>query len=118
VLPKRYRLIRTEDFARVREQGECFTTRRLVLCYQRNKGAQLRVGFSVSKRVGGAVVRNQVKRRLRAGIRPFCQVIEPGYDLVVIARQQASTASGPELGADLSLLLGKARLYRAGTDGA
>ena len=113
MLPKRYRLTRSEDFTRVREEGECYTTRRLVLCFRRNQGAMLRVGFSVSKRVGGAVVRNQVKRRLRAGIRPFCEVMAPGWDLVVIARQQASMATGPELGADLSLLLGKARLYRA-----
>jgi ribonuclease P protein component len=113
VLPKRYRLVRSEDFARIRREGECFSTRRLVLCYVRNQDAGLRVGFSVSKRVGGAVVRNRVKRRLRAGIRPFCEVIAPGWDLVVIARQQASDAAGPELDTDLALLLGKARLYRA-----
>ena len=118
MLPKRYRLTRSEDFARIREMGECFTARRLVLCYQRNDGVGLRVGFSVSKRVGGAVVRNRVKRRLRANMCALCEVIEPGWDVVVIARQQASTATSSQLNTELDQLLHKAHLFKASVHGA
>jgi len=118
VLPKRYRLTRSDDFCRVREDGECLTTRRLVLCYRPNGGDVPRIGFSVSRRVGGAVVRNRIKRRLRAGMRPLCTVLEPGWDMVVIARQLASQATGPQLSADLDRLLGQAHLLRVGTHDA
>ncbi|MEN6480368.1 MAG: ribonuclease P protein component [Anaerolineales bacterium] len=115
MLPRRNRLTRSEDFARIREAGECLTARRLVLCYQHNGGDSLRVGFSVSKRVGGAVVRNRIKRQLRAGIYPLCEAIEPGWDVVVIARQQAATASSAQLHAELDQLLQRAHLLKAAT---
>lgn len=118
MLPKRYRLVRSEDFARVQEEGQCLSTRRLVLCYHETQGSGFRVGFSVSKRVGGAVVRNRVKRRLRACIFPLCQTVKPGIDLVIIARQQAATASSVQLSADLDLLLGRAQLYAMDAYGA
>jgi ribonuclease P protein component len=49
-----------------------------------------RYGFVVSKTVGKAVVRNQVRRRLREGIRTL--LVQPGWDIVVIARRKAAAA--------------------------
>jgi ribonuclease P protein component len=112
VLPRRYRLTRSEDFARVREQGDCFASRRLVLCCHRGGAEQVRIGFSVSKRVGKAVVRNRVKRRLRASAYALREVIAPGWDLVVIARQSAAVATAAQLGAELDQLCGRARLLK------
>jgi ribonuclease P protein component len=51
-----------------------------------------RVGFVVSKAVGGAVVRNRVKRRLRALSRPLVMGMPPGYDVVVRGLPAASGA--------------------------
>jgi ribonuclease P protein component len=53
----------------------------------------VRVGFSVSKKVGKAVVRNRVKRRLREAVRHELPSIRPGTDLVFIARSAAAEAS-------------------------
>lgn len=54
-----------------------------------------RVGFSVSKQVGGAVTRNRVKRRLRTIVRSLEWV--PGFDLVIVARTGADSVSYGEL---------------------
>jgi ribonuclease P protein component len=82
-----------------------------------------RIGFSVSRRVGGAVVRNRVKRRLREVIRRKLARIAPGYDLVITARPGAADARMETLEQDVAVLLARARLlivdtaqYTQGTD--
>ena len=69
-------------------------------------GLPPRVGFVVSKAVGGAVVRNRVKRRLRALMAARIGTVPAGYDVVVRANPAAPRASYAELGADLDRLLG------------
>ncbi len=64
-----------------------------------------RVGFVVSKAVGTAVVRNQVKRRLRHAMRERLDALPAGSLLVVRAQAPAATASYPELVADLDRCL-------------
>jgi ribonuclease P protein component len=55
--------------------------------------ADCRTGFVTSKRVGGAVVRNRIRRRLREIVRHHPEVLAPGFWLVVIARPAAARAS-------------------------
>ena len=71
-----------------------------------------RVGFSVSKRVGDAVRRNQVKRRLREVIRRRLWNVAPGWDMIVIARPGASTADYEALRDEVDALLTQARVLR------
>ena len=56
-----------------------------------------RLGITVGRRVGGAVVRNRLKRRVREWFRAARRHIPPGTDVVVIARRPAADLSGPEL---------------------
>jgi len=67
-----------------------------------------RVGFSVSKQVGGAVIRNRVKRRLRMIVRGLDWV--PGVDLVIVARSGADSVSYGELTSIVSQNARKLRL--------
>lgn len=71
-------------------------------------GLPPRVGFVVSKAVGGAVVRNRTKRRLRALLATRIDRIPAGTDVVVRANSVAAQANSRELAADLDVLLGKA----------
>lgn len=66
------------------------------------------MGFTVSRRVGKAVVRNRVKRRLREAWRRWMGELPVTGDVVVAARPQAAEASYTELEAELGRLLRKA----------
>lgn len=83
----------------------------LHLAARHNELSYSRVGYAVSRRVGGAVVRNRVKRRLRAIIREL--PIRPGYDIVAVPQHPSATASFGEL---RSVTAGCARRLKVLTD--
>ena len=75
----------------------------MVLYAKKNRLGQNRVGITVSKKLGGAVVRNRVRRRLREVYRLHEDRFVPGYDIVVVARSRAIDANFQDLcGAYLS----------------
>lgn len=74
------------EFRRVYQRGKSTANRNLVLYYLPNNGTELRMGITVSKKVGKSVVRNLVKRRIRESLRELEPLMPQGYDLVWIAR--------------------------------
>jgi ribonuclease P protein component len=82
----------------------------MVLAFVRNELDHSRFGFVVSKRLGKAVKRNKIKRRLREATRLRLPYIKPGFDVVVIARQPLGGAAYTELAYTLEKLLKKADL--------
>ncbi len=78
----------------------------LVLYARPNRGTTNRVGVTVSKKLGKAVVRNRVRRRIREVYRLNEQQFAPGYDIVVVARSRAVTAEFGKL-TEAYLSLGK-----------
>ena len=73
------------------------SNRFLALYALKNRLGQNRVGITVSKKLGGAVVRNRVRRRLREVYRLNENRFLPGYDIVVVARSRAVDATFQEL---------------------
>ena len=69
----------------------------MVLYAKKNRLGQNRVGITVSKKLGGAVVRNKVRRRLREVYRLNEYRFFPGYDIVVVARSRAVDATFQDL---------------------
>lgn len=67
----------------------------LFVLVKRRPGA--RVGFCVSKKLGKAVVRNKLRRRLREVYRENAQNLNPRWDLVIVARKDAAQATFQEL---------------------
>jgi ribonuclease P protein component len=102
------RLRRRSDFSAVYGRGRSWSSDLLAVRVLRTQGPHSRFGFAVGKRVGGAVVRNQVKRRLREAVRALGPL--PGWDVVVIARAPAAQADYWSLLAALRSLLGRAGL--------
>jgi ribonuclease P protein component len=89
--PKRRRLSRSAEFERVYRQGRSKGNRFLVLYAFPRAGDPEgpRLGLSVSRRVGGAVARTQVKRALREAFWEEARRLPPGSDYVVVARPDA-----------------------------
>ena len=89
---KRGRLTRSADFERVYRQGRSHGNRYLVLYAFPRVGdvsGQARLGVSVSRKVGGAVERNRVKRLLREAFGALESELPEGQDVVVVARPEA-----------------------------
>ncbi|HEY3900074.1 MAG TPA: ribonuclease P protein component [Chthoniobacter sp.] len=92
--PKSAHLTRASEFQRMRREGQSFHGKFIVLSVLKNlPSAEVRVGLITSRRVGGAVVRNRVRRRLREIVRAARPNIVAGTWLTVVARQAAANAT-------------------------
>jgi ribonuclease P protein component len=88
------RLIRSVDFARVRDEGQVHRGSLLVLAVRAApESAVFRAGFITAKQIGNAVLRNRVRRRLREIVRKRQNQIKRGFWLVTIARGGAAKAT-------------------------
>jgi ribonuclease P protein component len=117
MLPKRFRLTRNRDFARARRAGRSAGSPLLVLYLLPTRSADIRVGFSVSKKVGKAAVRNRVKRLMREAVRLELPRLKPGHDLVFIARPAAAGATFAQIQETVCYLLRKTRACEARANG-
>jgi len=103
------RLRSAADFQRVRDQSpRVWPHRLLVLHVAPNDLERARVGITVSGRVGKAVVRNRIRRRLREALRARLDSLAAGYDVLVVARPPSAQASWLELDAALETVLQRA----------
>ncbi len=109
-MEKTYRLRKNEQFQKVRRKGRSWANRWLVLCALRNDLAYSRFGFTASRRVGSAVVRNRARRLMREAARLRRGAIAPGWDLVFIARGPLREATFHEVDRAVEQLLRRARL--------
>jgi ribonuclease P protein component len=113
---RRHRLSRSRDFDAVYRNGRSVSTRYLVLYRFDREGEEdgdVRLGIAVPKKIGSAVTRNRIKRRLREGWRELLPEVPTGTDYVLLVRAPLAEAV-EERGSDwmrerLMEILGKAR---------
>ena len=97
-MKRRHRLSRSRDFDAVYRRGRSVSTRYLVL-YSFPRGhddqasAEARLGLAISRKVGGAVARNRLKRRLHAVLDELAGSVPSGHDFVLAARPGLAEAA-------------------------
>lgn len=109
-MERRARLQKPADFERVRGEGHSWAHPLLVLVALSNDLERSRIGVTASRRVGHAVDRNRAKRLLREAVRHLYAVLQPGWDIVLIARRETALAREPQVREALNILLKRAGL--------
>ena len=94
-------LKQNSDFRRVYARGKSAVSPCAVVYCRKNRLGRNRTGYTLSKKLGSAVVRNRVRRRLREIVQLNSAQLHQGYDLVIVARQRAVDVSYQRLEADV-----------------
>ena len=113
MLPRRYRLRKKSDFARVLKNGQSRNSRFLAIKFVNNGNSFSRLGLLASKKVfKKASQRNYVKRKLREAARLNLSRINPGQDIIFIARAGLEKKTLKETEAVILFLLKEAGLVK------
>ena len=99
-------------FRKLYNKGASAADSHLVLYSRKNRSQRNRIGFTTGKKLGHAVVRNRVRRRLREAYRLHEAEFVPGTELVIVARTRAAAASYAELERSLLSAAGKLGILR------
>ncbi len=102
------------EFRRLYSKGKSTAVPSLVLYVRKTKRDSNRIGITVSTKLGKAVVRNKVRRRIREIYRLNEEKMKPGLELVIVARVRAVSSSYQQLERDLLAACRKLELLREG----
>src|SRR5437868_4741153 len=104
--PKSARILRSKDFRRVYDHGAKFSGPLFSAFYLRNNEERgVKVGFTCPRALGGAVIRNRIKRRVREAMRARLDRIGAGWEIVINPRVRAMTEPFARLEQELEKLV-------------
>lgn len=101
----------SREFGAVYDKKRSYANRYLVMYIAPNQMNEIRLGISVSKKVGNSVVRHRIIRLIREGYRLNKSCIKTGFDIVVVARQNVKGKSYQEVESALIHLLKLHKIY-------
>lgn len=113
-MKKSFRVKREKDFKAIFKDGTSFANRKFVIYQLENQQNHFRVGLSVSKKLGNAVTRNQIKRRIRHILQSVKGSLVEHVDFVVIARKGVETLEYAEMEKNLLHVLKLSKIYQEG----
>jgi len=105
LFPREARLVRRGEFDAVYRAGKRRSSSHFTVFFRANELPQSRFGFSIKKALGGAVVRNRIRRRLREIVRCHRLEIPAGWDMVIHPKNSVAHAKFAALTADLLRVL-------------
>ncbi len=103
--PREAKLVRKSEFDQVYRTGKRRSSSHFTVFVCASGQPLSRFGFSIKKALGGAVVRNRMRRRLREMVRCHRQEIPTGWDIIIHPKNSVATAPLPALTADFLRLL-------------
>ncbi|MBM4235064.1 MAG: ribonuclease P protein component [Firmicutes bacterium] len=106
-----FRLKKNWEFKRVYRYGRTVVSKNIVLYYCPNGSECNRIGFSISKKVGGSVIRNRIKRFFKEAFLNLENRLKKGYDIILIARNPSADLDFHEALRELTKLCQKGQLF-------
>jgi len=100
------------EFRRLYNKGKSTASKYVAVYIRRNGKSENRLGLTVSTKLGGAVERNRIRRRLKEVYRINEHLLHTGYDIVLVARMSSKEAKWSELEASALALFAKLGLYQ------
>lgn len=96
-MEKKNKLRKNMEFKEVYKEKNNFWNRNLILYIKKNRTEDTRIGISITKKVGNAVVRNKLKRRINELNNAYIGNLKDGYDIVIIPKKNAIDLSFKDL---------------------
>jgi ribonuclease P protein component len=109
---RRFRLTKSNDIKRVRQLGKPYAHPLIVLIALQNQRETSRFAVIAGRSAGNAVKRNRAKRWMREALRPLIPQIEPGWDIVIVARRPITDTNFQNSQKALQTLLNRAQLIK------
>ncbi len=109
ILAEKNKIRKRRDFTKTYKKGHSTIAPSVVLCYRNNHLDTFRCGFTVSKKVGKAVERNKVRRRMKEIVRNHLDLFTTGTDYIFVARKKANQVEFCRLEDDMLNLIKRAR---------
>ena len=104
-------LKKNHEFRRLYNKGKSAASQCVVVYCRRNGKTENRLGLTVSTKIGGAVQRNRIRRRLKEIYRLNEHTLRSGYDVVIVARTRSRYAGYKEIETSVLSLFRKLDLY-------
>lgn len=111
-MKKENRLKKRKQFKWTFKNGQAQSSKHLTMIFVDSKARDVKIGFSVTKKVGNAVVRNRKKRQLREAVTHLLPNIKNCHTIIFVAKPNIVNASFAEIEEELMSLLKKANLQR------
>lgn len=102
----------SKNFKRVYKEGTSLVGSYVVLYFYPNGLFENRVGYSVSRKLGKAVVRNKIKRLLKEAYRKHFESLKEGFDIVFVPRRSILNVGLKEIEVCMSKLLRKSEIFK------
>lgn len=111
-MKRKFRLTKSADVKRVRRFGKSLAHPLIVLIMSPNELGQTRFAIAAGRTVGNAVQRNRAKRMIRAALQQSMHTIQPGWDLILLARKPMAEATLIDTRSALNSLFSRAKLAK------
>lgn len=113
MLPKKFRLKKKTDFKKTYQLGKSLANQYLVLYFKENNNIdENKIAFAVGKKIGKAVIRNQIRRKMREACRNQLFRLKESYNIIFIARSKIKGISYQDVERQMLALLKKAELLK------
>ena len=105
-------LKKNHEFKRLYNKGKSTASQHVIIYCRRNGRAENRLGVTVSTKIGGAVQRNRIRRRLKEIYRLNEEKLKPGNDIVIVARMRSRFSGYHEIEASVLSMFNKLNLVK------